>query len=274
MSSKKQSTTFGSHASPNVNAMGLDVENFNLTTSECVGINQEEVPGTSILAEVGCENYVKEGSANSLRGTMIAVDPVENKSPVISEAAEMSGEEAQEVSGSKEIEYSFWKEIGEASNLEGTPGELETEKMKGSSELVLEELGNSSFEEVTMNEEVEKKDGFTCDYTLVVHENECFEAMEKELKYRAHNLIDKEKASILGDEFNYDDSKEYSERENPESEIKNSDCKESKDAAPVKPEDPLELQGLEEMNANVGAVGIVFLAPSGGAVYEGEWSRY
>lgn len=38
--------------------------------------------------------------------------------------------------------------------------------------------------------------------------------------------------------------------------------------------DPLELQGLEEMNANVGAVGIVFLAPSGGGEYEGEWSRY
>ncbi|RWR82260.1 hypothetical protein CKAN_01097500 [Cinnamomum micranthum f. kanehirae] len=241
---------------------------------EFQGINQEEVPGTSILAEVGCENYVREGSANSLRGTTIAADPVENKSTVILEAAEMSGEEAQEVSGSKEIEYSFWKQIGEASNLEGTPGELETEKMKGSSELVPEELGNSSFEEVTMNEEVEKKDGFSCDYNLVVHENECFEAMEKELKCRAHNLMDKEKASILGDEFNYDDSNKYSGRENLESEIKNSECKESKDAAPVKPEDPLELQGLEEMNVNVGAVGIVFLAPSGGAEYEASYTNF
>ncbi|KAJ8641608.1 hypothetical protein MRB53_018302 [Persea americana] len=295
MSSKKQSTAFGSHASPNVNAMGLDVENFNLTTSECLGINQEEVPGTSILAQFGCENYVKEGSANSLRGTMMAVDPVENKSPVICEGAEMSGKVAQEVSGSKEIEYSFWKEIGEASDFEGTLCELEyrmevlahfapekldckdhaeTEKMKGSSELVLEEPGNNSFEEVTVNEEVEKKEGFSCDYTQVVHENECFEAMEEELKCRAHNSIDKEMASILGDECNYNDSKEYSEKENPESEIKNSDCKESNDAAPVKREDPLEVQGLEEMNADVGAVGIVYLAPSGGAEYEASYTNF
>lgn len=271
------------HASPYINATQPDEGIFHLTTFGYAGINQAEVQATSVSEEFGYENYVKEGSTNSLCGTGIAVESVEDGSLITCEGAEMKGQENQEVSGSEEIESSLWKEF-EASNLEGIFGELEhrieelayfaqekldcedhaeTDMMKGPGESVLEELGCTSLEEVTVNKEVEKKDGFSCDYAQVVKEK--LGAMEKELKCRTDNITDKEVAYIVRDELNFKYCIEIGERENADCETKNSDCKESEEAALEKPEDLLEVQGVEEMNSGIGALGAlgtVYLAPN------------